>query len=185
MFQQVSFLLHYQYACILNVAFVQLLCLTLCHPMDCSTPGFPVLHYLPEFAQTHVHWVGDIIKSSHLLSSPSLPALSLNVREEGRKLFSFAGLFLVCFHNRYSQRIVINALFVKTCSPENAQFGKIFSCICSQTIAPLLCSAKLQWLLWLLMRQHWQERGWKVGSFGMATERKDFHFHGIWYDLTL
>ena len=34
-------------------------------PMDCSTPGFPVLHHLPQFAQTHVHWVGDAIQSSH------------------------------------------------------------------------------------------------------------------------
>ena len=46
-------------------------CLTLCNPMDCSTPGFPVLHYLPEFAQTHVHWVGDAIQTSH----PLLPLL--------------------------------------------------------------------------------------------------------------
>ena len=42
--------------------------LNLCDPMDCSTPGFPVLHYLPEFAQTHVHWVGDAIQPSHPLS---------------------------------------------------------------------------------------------------------------------
>ena len=49
-------------------------CLTLCEPMDCSTPGFPVLHYLPEFAQTHVHWVGDTIQPSHPLSPlPLLP----------------------------------------------------------------------------------------------------------------
>ena len=45
--------------------------------MDCSTPGFPVLHYLPEFAQTHVHWVGDAIKLSHPLFSPSPPTLNL------------------------------------------------------------------------------------------------------------
>ena len=38
----------------------------LCDPMDCSTPGFPVLHHLPEFAQTHVHWVSDAIRPSHL-----------------------------------------------------------------------------------------------------------------------
>ena len=44
--------------------------------MDCSTPGFPVLHYLPEFAQTHVHWVGDAIQPSHPLSCPSLPAFN-------------------------------------------------------------------------------------------------------------
>ena len=43
------------------------LCLTLCDPMNCSTPGFPVLHYLPEFAQTYVHWVGDAIQPSHSL----------------------------------------------------------------------------------------------------------------------
>ena len=39
--------------------------------MDCSMPGSPVLHYLPEFAQIHVHWVGDTIQPSHPLSSPS------------------------------------------------------------------------------------------------------------------
>ena len=39
-------------------------CLTLCDPMDCSTPVFPVLHHLPELAQTHVHWVSDAISSS-------------------------------------------------------------------------------------------------------------------------
>ena len=46
--------------------------------MDCSTPGFPVHHQLPELAQIHVHWVGDAIQSSHPLSSSSLPAFSLS-----------------------------------------------------------------------------------------------------------
>ena len=53
-------------------------CLTLCNPMDCSMPGLPVGHQLPEFTQTHVHWVGYAIQLSHLLSSPSPPALSLS-----------------------------------------------------------------------------------------------------------
>ena len=53
-------------------------CPTLCDPMDCSTPGFPVLHHLPEFAQTHAHWVGDTFQPSHPLSSPSSPALNLS-----------------------------------------------------------------------------------------------------------
>ena len=53
-------------------------CPTLCNPMDCSTPGFTILHYLLEFAQTHVHWVGDAIKPSHPLLSPSPPALNLS-----------------------------------------------------------------------------------------------------------
>ena len=47
----------------------------LCDPMDCSTAGLPVHRQLPEFTQTHVHWVGDAIQPSHPLSSPSLPAL--------------------------------------------------------------------------------------------------------------
>ena len=45
--------------------------------MDCSTLGLPVHHQLPEFTQTHVHWVGDTIQPSHPLSSPSLPAFNL------------------------------------------------------------------------------------------------------------
>ena len=45
-------------------------CPTLCDPMNCSTPGFPVLHYLPEFAQTHVHSISDAIQPSHRLSVP-------------------------------------------------------------------------------------------------------------------
>ena len=49
-------------------------CPAVCHPM----PGFSVPHHLPEFAQTHVHWVGDAIQPSHPLSSPSSPALNLS-----------------------------------------------------------------------------------------------------------
>ena len=53
-------------------------CPTLCNPMDCSTPGLPVHHQLPEFAQTHVHRVSDAIQLSHPLSSPSPPAFNLS-----------------------------------------------------------------------------------------------------------
>ena len=60
-------------------------CPTLGDPMNCSTPGLPVHnHQLPESTQTHVHWVGDAIQTSHPLSSPSPPAL---------KLFQYQGLF--------------------------------------------------------------------------------------------
>ena len=51
-------------------------CLTLCDPMDCSTPGLPVHHQLPELAQTHVHQVRDAIQPSHSLSFPSPPAFN-------------------------------------------------------------------------------------------------------------
>ena len=64
-------------------------CLTLCNPMDCSMPGFPVFHYLLEFAQIHVHWVGDAIQPSHPPSPPSPPALNLS-QHQGR-LFASGG----------------------------------------------------------------------------------------------
>ena len=54
------------------------LCLTLCDPMNHSTPGLPVHHQLPEFTQSHVHCVGDAIQPAHPLSSPSPPALNLS-----------------------------------------------------------------------------------------------------------
>ena len=53
-------------------------CPTLCHPMNCSTPGLPVHHEHPEFIQIHVHRVGNAIQPSHLLSSPSPPAFNLS-----------------------------------------------------------------------------------------------------------
>ena len=65
-------------------------CLTLCDPKVCSTPGFPVRHYLPKFAQTHVHWVSDAIQPSHPLSPPSPPALCL-FQDQG--LLQWIGLF--------------------------------------------------------------------------------------------
>ena len=54
------------------------LCLTLCDPMDCSMPGLPVHHQLPEFTQAHVYWVNDAIQPSHPPSSPSPPAFNLS-----------------------------------------------------------------------------------------------------------
>ena len=57
-------------------------CLTLCDPVDCSTPGFPVLHHLLELAQAHVHQIDDAIQPPHPLSSPSPPAFNLS-RHQG------------------------------------------------------------------------------------------------------
>ena len=62
----------------IGVQSVQSLSLTLCDPMDCSTPGLPIRYQLPEFAQTHVHRVGDVLQPSHPLSSPSPPAFNLS-----------------------------------------------------------------------------------------------------------
>ena len=85
-------------------------CLIPCDPMDCSTPGFTVLHCLPEFAQTHVLWVSDAIQPSHPLSPPSPPALSLS---QHQNLFQWVGsshqmakvlelTFIISTPNKYS-----------------------------------------------------------------------------------
>ena len=72
-------IVHYYYilqylVILLSVSSVTQSCLTLCDPMNRSTPGLPVHHKLPEFTQTHVHWGSDTIQPSHPLSSPSPPA---------------------------------------------------------------------------------------------------------------
>ena len=59
-------------------------------PMDCSTPGLHVHRQLPEFTQTHVHWVGDAIQSSHPLLCPSPPAFNLSLNQN---LFQVSQLF--------------------------------------------------------------------------------------------
>ena len=63
-------------------------CPTLCDPVDCSTPGFPVLHHLPEFDQIHVHWVHDAIQPSHTLSPSSPSVLNLSQHQD---LFQWLG----------------------------------------------------------------------------------------------
>ena len=67
------------------------LCQTICHPMDCSTPVFPVHHQLRELAQTLVHWVSDAIQLSHPLSSPSPPAFNLSQHQCLFQFFASAG----------------------------------------------------------------------------------------------
>ena len=70
-------------------------CLTLCDPMDCSTQGLPVHHQLREFTQTHVHWVGVAIQSSHPLLSPSPSAFNLSQHQVFslmNRLFASGGL---------------------------------------------------------------------------------------------
>ena len=82
-------------------------CPTLCDPMNCSMPGLPVHHRLPEFTQTHAHWVGDAIQPSHPLSSPSPPAFNLSQHQ---------GLF----------KWVSSSSFSFSISPSNEYSGLIF-----------------------------------------------------------
>ena len=62
----------------ISISSVTQSCQTLCDPMDCSMPGFPVHHQHPELAQIRVHPVCDVIQPSHSLLSSSLPAFNLS-----------------------------------------------------------------------------------------------------------
>ena len=76
--------------CMIRVQFssVAQSCLTLCDPMNCSTPGLPIHHQLPKFTQTHVHRVSDAIQPSHPLSSAGsrwdIPLVTKVMRKEAR-----------------------------------------------------------------------------------------------------
>ena len=85
----------------------------LCHPMDCSMPGFPVHHQLQELTQTHVHWVGDAIQPSHPLSSLSpLPSISPSIR-----VFSKESVLRIRWPKYWS--------FTFSISPSNEYWGLI------------------------------------------------------------
>ena len=96
-------------------------CLTVCDPMDCSTPGFPVLHHLLEFTQTHVHWVSDAIQPSHPLSSHLLlPSIFASIR-----VFSNESVLWMTWPKYWS--------FSFSISPSNEysvliSFGLVWSC---------------------------------------------------------
>ena len=89
-------------------------CPTLCNPMDCSMSGFPVHHQLLKLTQTHVHWVGDAIKLSHPLSSPSPPTFNLS---QHQCLFQWVSS---------SHEVAKYCSFSFNISPPNEYLGLIF-----------------------------------------------------------
>ena len=116
-------------------------CLTLCNPMNCSTPGLPVYHQLPEFTQTHVHWVSDAIQPSHPLSSPSAPAPNPS---QHQSLFQWVNDLLQ------------NGLVGSPCSPRDSeescptpQFKSINSSVLSFLHSPTLTSIHLLSYFWV------------------------------------
>ena len=105
-------------------------CPILCDPMNHSTPGLPVHHQLPEFTQTHTHWVGDAIQPSHPLSSPSPPAPNpsqpqglfqwVNSSHEVAKVFEFQ---LQHQSSQWTPRtdLLQDGLVGSPCSPRDSQ----------------------------------------------------------------
>ena len=74
------------------------LCPTLCNPVDCSSPGLPVPHYLPEISQVHIHWISDAIQPSQPLSTSSLSAF---------KLYQHLFLFFVFSSNSFEKTLML------------------------------------------------------------------------------
>ena len=117
--------------CLYSVNSVAQSCPTLHDPMDCSTAGLPVHHQLTEFTQTHVHWVGDAIQPSHLLSPRSLPALLSQHQSLCQWVFVTSGKdlehqakywrFSISPSNEYSGLISFSGLVGSPCSPRDSQ----------------------------------------------------------------
>ena len=111
---------------------VALSCLTLCDPMDCSTPGFPVHHRLLELAQAHVHWISDAIQPSHPLLSSSPPAFSLS-QHQGlfqwvrslHQLGKLLELQLQSFQGIFRIEFLLDWLVWSPCSPRDSQASSL------------------------------------------------------------
>ena len=142
------------YLCSVLLSSVTQLCLILCDPMDCSMPGFPVHHQLPELAHTHVHLVGDAIHPSNPLSSPSPPAFNLSQHQGHFKWVSSSHQVpkVLEFQHQSFQWIfrtdfLYNWLVWFPCSPRDSQesipapqFKSISSSVLSFLSSPTLTS---------------------------------------------
>ena len=144
------------------------ICPTLCDPMECSTPGFPVHHQLPELAQTHVHRVVDAIQPSHSPSSPSPPTLTFpNIRVFSSesvlciiwpKYWNFS--FSISPSNEHLGLISFRINWLSPCSPRNSQessptpqFRSIYSWVLNCLYGPTLTSLHDHWKAIALTRQ--------------------------------
>ena len=136
-------------------------CPTPCNPMNCSTPGLPDNHQLPEITQSHIHWVGDAIQPSHPLLSHSLPALNLS---QHQGLFEWVSSShevakVLEFHlqhqsSQWTPRVDLlqNGLVGSACSPRDSQessptpqFKSINSSVLSFLYSPTLTSIHDHW----------------------------------------
>ena len=137
------------------------LCLTLCDPMNCSMPCFPIHHQLSEFTQTHVHWISDAIQPSHPLLPPSSPTFNLSQHQglfqwvsplhQVAKVFEFQ-LQHQSFYWIFRTDFLEDGLVGSPCSPRDSQessptpqFKSINSSVLSFLYSPTLTSICDYW----------------------------------------
>ena len=137
------------------------LCPTLCDPVNRSMPGLPVHHQLPEFTQTHVHWVGDAISPSNPLSPPSPPAFNLSQHQGLFKWVSFSHLLAEVLEFQLQHQffqwtprtdLLQNGLVGFPCSPKDSQesspapqFKSINSSVLSFLYSPTVLGTLKEW----------------------------------------
>ena len=133
--------------------------------MNHSTPGLPVYHQLPEFTQTHVHWVSDVIEPSHPLSSPSLPPQHQGLFQWVSSLHQVAKILEFQFQHQSFQGtprtdLLWDGLVESPCSPRDSQesspspqFKSINSSVLSFLYSPTLTSIHDHWKSHSLTRQ--------------------------------
>ena len=131
--------------------------LSTCDPMDCSVAGFPVLHHLQEFAQTHVHWV---IQSSHPLSPPSLPALNLSQHQ------NFSHELALCICNiQHLYATFFKVIFSRWVTVFKNSWNGFVNTLCNfDLLGNLWVSFQFFWPLWF-QYIHQNSQLWADGPF--------------------
>ena len=140
-------------------------CLTLCDPMDCSMPGFPVLHHLLDRAQTHVHWVSDaihLILCCRLLLPPSIfPSI---------RVFSNESVLRIRWPKDWSFSLSISEWLFKMCCCAQLIFHSavfLLMCVCSLHVPcpyPSLCVFRNHWEPWRQRKPRVLERSKRSSS---------------------
>ena len=125
---------------------------SLCDPMDCSTPGFPVLHYFLEFTQAHVYCISDAIQPSHPLLFPSPPAFTLPHHQGILQWISSCQLHHQCFQWLFRPDFLYDWLVWSPCcsrdcheSSPTPQFKGVSSLALSLVYGPTLISVYDYW----------------------------------------
>ena len=167
-------------------------CPTRCDPMYCSTPGFPVHHQLPEFNQTHAHWVSDAIPPFHPLLSPSPPTLIFSNESLPIRWPEYWG-FSISPSNEYSGLIVLSAKEVLT----HWLLTTTFQIFCHSLVSGNVPEAtqlvtwptrilkraalRIMWLTTVLLCFRnvvlalWKEKNWDLPSLNCKTHRCDIY----------
>ena len=130
-------------------------CLTLCEPLNGSAPGLPVHHQLPEFTQTHIHWVGDAIQPSHPLSSPSPPVSSAYLK----LLICLPSILILACDTSSSAFCMMYSAYKLNKQGDNTQLWHTPFPIFYQSVVPSPVLTVASWLAYSFLRRQVKRSG--------------------------